>query len=88
MATWNVGNANRPRIRIELPEIGGKVKGVYHGVPFAGTLRIARFHGYCGDLIVHVDTDGPFVVYGVERDGLSMQIGPDSDPRLGRIEVA
>lgn len=69
-----------------LPKVGDKVAGTYFGVPFAGTVTIARLHTINPAIfITHVDLDTPVTVFDSERAAICIDVATDTltDPENG-----
>lgn len=52
-----------------------KIRGVYNGVEFTGTVTDCRFHTMIHTArIFYVDLDSPINVFGTERKSISLQV--------------
>ena len=57
---------------------GDKIEGIYHGVPYNGTVRIARRHTVRHDLTeLTVDLSHSVTVYGTDRTTIIVSILDD-----------
>lgn len=54
--------------------VGDKVKGVYHGQPYMGTVEYARPHTMNQSYKHHIVLDTPITVYSAERDRIIVSI--------------
>jgi len=55
-------------------EIGAKVKGVYHGQPYVGTVEYARPHTMNQSYKHHIVLDSPISVYSATRERIIVSI--------------
>lgn len=54
--------------------VGEKVKGVYHGQPYAGVVEYARPHTMNQSYKHHIVLDSPITVYSDVRDRIIVSI--------------
>jgi hypothetical protein len=54
--------------------VGDKVKGVYHGQPYTGTVEYARPHTMNMSYKHHIVLDNPITVYSATRDRIIVSI--------------
>ncbi len=55
-------------------EVGVKVKGVYHGQPYVGTVEYARPHTMNLSYMHHIALDQPIEVYSDVRDRIIVSV--------------
>jgi len=75
----------------QIPRAGDQVHGAYYGVPFTGTVTHGRPHTMnAGEIVYQVSLTTPVVVYGMEREAISITVDPFSsrDPErwLAKVE--
>lgn len=54
--------------------VGDKVKGVYHGQPYVGTVEYARAHTMNLSYLHHIVLDQEITVYSAPRDRIIVSI--------------
>jgi hypothetical protein len=59
--------------------VGDKVKGVYHGQPYSGTVEYARAHTMNMSYMHHIALDNPITVYSDTRDRIIVSIWEPSE---------
>lgn len=74
-------------------QAGEQVQGVYHGVPYTGTVAFGRVHTLNQSYKHYIDLHSPIVVHGATRTEIIVSIwepvesGNTIEPLIGSDEV-
>jgi hypothetical protein len=68
-------------------KVGDKVKGVYYGQPYTGTVSYARPHTMNLSYMHHIDLEQPIMVFSAERDSIIVSIWEPNGDSGNTIEA-
>ena len=69
-------------------QVGDKVKGVYYGQPYTGTVEYARPHTLNQSYKHHIVLDASITVFSAERDRIIVSIWEPNGDSGNTIEAA